>query len=216
LLRATTQLTNVVPTGWHDFLLTSPLTFTNGAYYWLAIWSDDVNARVYAEPVGTLRFGVYPYGNWPDPVNLSGSGTFTYSIYAPGAAPSPFQQWKSNYGLPSNTPYNSDGDNDGIPLLLEYALGLDPLVASTNGLPTGRVTNGFLTLTYTKIKAATDITCTAEVSDKVTGPWLSTTNDVEQLWQVVDGLTAQTITARDRTAAGNALTRFMRLKVSIP
>lgn len=216
LLRATIQLTNVAPAGWHDFTLTAPLTLTNGSYYWLAIWSDDLNARVYADPAGTLRFAAYPYGAWPDPVNLSGTGTFTYSIYAPGTPRPPFDQWKSNYGLPAGTPYNSDGDNDGIPLLLEYALGLDPLVSSTNGLPTGTATNSFLTLTYTKIKAATDITCTAEVADKVTGPWLSTTNDVEQLWQVLDGLTTQIITARDRTAVSNAPVRFMRLKVSNP
>ena len=71
-------------------------------------------------------------------------------------------------------------------------------------------------LTYQKIKAATDITCTAEVASTLTGPWLSGSDDVDQLWQVGDGLTTQTITARDKTALPNATSRFMRLNVSQP
>ena len=81
LLRATASVTPNT-TGWHTFPLTAPLALTNGSYYWLAIWSDDVNARIYADTGGSLRFGLYPYGAWPDPVSLTGSGTFIYSIYA--------------------------------------------------------------------------------------------------------------------------------------
>jgi hypothetical protein len=48
------------------------------------------------------------------------------------------------------------------------------------------------------------------------GPWLSGSNDVEQLWQVADSLTTQTITARDKTSLPNATSRFMRLEVTQP
>jgi hypothetical protein len=82
--------------------------------------------------------------------------------------------------------------------------------------PAGAVTNGFLTLSYTKIKAATDITCTAVVAPNVAGPWLPGGSDVEQLWQTLDGLATQTITARDKTPVSNATSRFMRLKVTQP
>ncbi|MEI8287951.1 MAG: carbohydrate-binding protein [Verrucomicrobiota bacterium] len=130
------------------------------------------------------------------------------------------QQWRfNNWGTTNNTgaaaDYASPG-GDGIPNLLKYALGLNPLLPATNGLPTGALTNGFLTLTYNKYKAATDITCTAEVSSNLIGPWLSGTNDVEQLWQISDGINVQTITARDKAPVPTASSRFMRLKVSQP
>ena len=216
LLRATATLTNVAA-GWQTFPLVSPLTLTNGNYYWLAIWSDDVNARVHADTGGTLRFAAYPFTNaWPNPINLSGGGSFTYCMYASGPPRTAFLQWKSNYGLPEATPYDSDTDGDKLPLLLEYALGLDPQVNRIEGQPTGALSNGFLTLTYAKSKAATDITCTAVVAPNVAGPWLSGTSDVEQLWQSLDGLTTQTITARDKTPLSNATSRFMQLKLTQP
>ena len=84
-LRGTTEVNN--PTnGWNVFPLTSPQVLTNGNSYWLAIWSDDANARVYAQVGGTIgwRQYNYGYGAWPDPLNLSGSGSSTYSIYATG------------------------------------------------------------------------------------------------------------------------------------
>lgn len=127
-----------------------------------------------------------------------------------------FQQWKSNYGLATNTPSTSDANSNGIPLLLEYTYGLNPLTNSPAGSPAGKLQSNYLTLTYQKIKAATDITCTAEVATNLTGPWLSSANDVDQLWQVGDGLTTQTITARDKTPVPNASSRFMRLKVTQP
>jgi hypothetical protein len=216
LLRATATLTNVAAS-WQTFPLVSPLTLTNGNYYWLAIWSDDVNARVHADTGGTLRFAAYPFTNaWPNPVSLSGGGSFTYCMYASGRPRTAFLQWKSNYGLPDATPHDSDSDGDKLPLLLEYALGLDPLANRVEGLPTGALSNGFLTLTYAKIKAATDITCAAVVATNVSGPWLSGSNDVDQLWQALDSLTTQTITARDKTPVSNATSRFMRLQVTQP
>jgi len=190
LLRATATLTNVAA-GWRTFPLTSPLTLTQGSYYWLAIWSDDVNARVHTDTGGTLRYAAYPFaGNWPSPVNLSGSGSFTYSMYASGPPKTAFLQWKANYGIPDATPYDSDSDGDTLPLLLEYALGLDPLTKSAGG---GRVwpslEGGFLSISYSRNKAATDITCAAEVTGSLAGGWTSSEADVDQRWQVADGLT---------------------------
>ena len=216
LLANTVTLTNVT-TGWQTFLLASSLALTNGNYYWLAIWSDDVNARVSADTSGTLRFAAYPFtNNWPNLVNLTGSGGFTYCLYATGPSLTALQQWKNNYGLAANTPNYDDADGDGIPLLLEYTYGLNPLANNSAGLPTGAVQGNFLALTYQKIKAATDLTCTAEVAGNVTGPWYSNNNEVDQFWKISDQLTTQTITARDKTPVPNATSRFMRLKVTQP
>ena len=212
LLRQTATLTNAV-SGWNEFPLASPLNVISGTYYWFAIWSDDVAARIYAINGGSECWAVYPFGVWPDPVNLGSSSPLTYSIYAAGPATTAFDQWKSNYGL---APSVADASGDGQSLLLEYALGLNPLARSGEGLPTGGLRDGYLTLTYRKAKAATDILCEAEAANALTGLWSSAADAVEQVWMVREDLTHQTITARDRTAVTNAPSRFMRLRVSEP
>ena len=69
--------------GWQVFPLTSGLTLSNGQYCWLAIWSDDANARVYySDDRGTLRWGRYDYGAWPGSLTVTGGGSFDYCIYA--------------------------------------------------------------------------------------------------------------------------------------
>ena len=84
LLRATTEVSNP-GSGWQTFPLTSSLSLTNGQYYWLAIWSDNANAGVYyLASNGTLRWGSYAYGTWPDPISTSGGNNFNYCIYAMG------------------------------------------------------------------------------------------------------------------------------------
>jgi O-glycosyl hydrolase len=73
--------------GWNVFPLTSPVTLTNGLYYWLAIWSDDASAKVYySDSSGTLRWGQYNYGTWPNPISTTGGSTLDYCIYARGGA----------------------------------------------------------------------------------------------------------------------------------
>ena len=109
---------------------------------------------------------------------------------------------------------------DGIANLLKYALGLDPKANGTAGLPTVAVTtnNGsrYLTLTYTSLLAATDITRTVEVSSDLqtwsfgpnsTTPVSATNNP--------DGRT-QTVVVRDLTPLDAAARRFIHLKVSNP
>ena len=128
----------------------------------------------------------------------------------------PYEQWKARHSIPPSAANGSDADGDGIPLLLEYALNLDPAMSLRTGLPWGMVTNGFLTMTYTPVKAATDITYTSEVAGAPIGPWSSAAADVEQAWQVVDRGDTESVTARDKTAVTNATKRFLRLKVSQP
>jgi hypothetical protein len=71
--------------GWNIFPLTASVALTNGQYCWLAIWSDDANAKVYySDNSGTLRWGQYNYGSWPNPLATSGNGAFNYCIFAQG------------------------------------------------------------------------------------------------------------------------------------
>lgn len=74
-------------TGWNDFPLETPLRLTSGNYYWLAIWSDDVNARVYytSQNGGTLKWQNIQYGDWPNPLNLERNGNgYLYCLYGEG------------------------------------------------------------------------------------------------------------------------------------
>jgi O-glycosyl hydrolase len=88
-LRETSEVSNP-SNGWQAFPLTSPLGLTSGSYYWLAIWSDDANARVYySDSNGVLRWGAYNYGIWPDSIITTGGNSFNYCIYATGITTAP-------------------------------------------------------------------------------------------------------------------------------
>ena len=84
LLSGTAEVSNPA-TGWQSFPLTSSVALTNGSYYWLAVWSDNATARIYySGNNGTLRWGRYNYGSWPDPISTTGGSSFSYCIYASG------------------------------------------------------------------------------------------------------------------------------------
>lgn len=120
LLRASATLTNV-SAGWQTFALTSPLSVTAGNPYWLAIWSDDVNARIHTDTAGgNLRWGLYPFGAWPATVNLTGSGNYNYSIYATGASSAPACHAGSNQTitLPAGATLAGSASDDGEPAAL--------------------------------------------------------------------------------------------------
>jgi O-glycosyl hydrolase len=85
LLGSTSEVSGPVA-GWQTFPLASSVTLTSGTYYWLAIWSNDASARVYYSGTnGTLRWGSYSYGAWPDPIATTGGSNFNYCIYALGS-----------------------------------------------------------------------------------------------------------------------------------
>jgi hypothetical protein len=82
LLGSTAEVSNPA-SGWQPFPLTASVTLTKGSYYWLAIWSGDTNARVYySGSNGTLRWGLYNYGTWPNPISTTGGSSLNYCIYA--------------------------------------------------------------------------------------------------------------------------------------
>lgn len=72
-------------TGWRSFPLARPLALAGGTVIWLAVWSDDPAAGVYATAGSReLRWGRYNVGAWPDPLVTLSSGNINYSIYAVG------------------------------------------------------------------------------------------------------------------------------------
>lgn len=101
----------------------------------------------------------------------------------------------------------ADPDGDGIPNLLEYAMGLEPKGADPN-LPNIVIQDGSATSTYTRLKAATDVTLTLEGSTDLVN-WNSTfTGPV----QIIDQGPIETVTVQDGISANAA--RFYRLKAA--
>jgi O-glycosyl hydrolase len=198
LLRGTVEATNPT-TGWQTLPLTASLTLTNGNYYWLAIWSDSSTAGVYYNGTGTLRWGKYTSGPWPDPISFAGNGSYNYCLFATGTAPpSAYETWKTSYGL-TGAADTSDGDGDGIPLLIEYALNLGPTAPNVTGLP---VFNAHFEFSFLRARA--------ELNYEVQ----SSTNLIQWTPLAINpGNVGEEVTV---LFTNNAPSAFLRLKVSGP
>ncbi len=146
----------------------------------------------------------------------------------------PIEQWRLlHFGSPANSGDGADDndfDKDGARNLLEYALGLDPLVPSTSGLPGLSVVtagaNSHIALTVKRPLSATDITYQIEVGGALVaflpGSLYSSGGDVPsnanttQVSRTPDGSGNETLVIRDNTPLAGTPSRFMRLKVSRP
>ena len=129
----------------------------------------------------------------------------------PLARLTPIQAWRQQwYGVTNNAGNAADtfvNTADGMPNLLKYALGLNPLVTSSNPIVAG-LTNGHLRLATPRNANATDITMTVVASgDMVT--W--TTNGVS-----LSPNTTTSLAGDDGVPVGSGTNRFIRLRVSDP
>jgi len=159
-------------------------------------------------------------------VNWGGSATGTWYLYDVAdssavdfvlqgavAAPTPIQFWRQQwFGAVANSGAAADtavASGDGMPNLLKYAYGLDPLVP-TNDPIVADISTGYLRVTLPKNPNATDVTFQVQVTGDLTEPW--TTNGT-----TIDQNTPTVLQVHDDTAVGSTLGgRFMRLQVSDP
>jgi hypothetical protein len=105
---------------------------------------------------------------------IGGASTATVTM-----ADRPFDAWRFSefttleLSDPQVSGAEADPDQDGLENLEEYAFQLPPKISSVAGLPVaGRDLNGALTLSYTLLKSATDITSVPEISTDL-GMWNS-------------------------------------------
>lgn len=141
----------------------------------------------------------------------SGGTTFGATLSTGG---SPFLLWQTEeFGPDAGNPLIAgelaNPSGDGIPNLLKYALNLDPHTPTANGLPAGEVGPGTLTLTYTRVKGASDLDYVIEWSTDL-GSWSASGVSEEILSQ--DAITEL---VKASVARGTDRRKFIRLNVSL-
>lgn len=143
----------------------------------------------------------------------NGNGTFSIN-----AAPLTLQEWRQrNFMMTTdsgNAANNFDFDQDGIPNLVEYALGTSPINSSDSNHPAPSITTiggqRYLTLTIHRPGGTSGISYVVEVSSMLTGGWMSGAGSTIT---VTDNDT--TLTVRDSIPLGSGQPlRFIRLVVA--
>jgi len=130
-------------------------------------------------------------------------------------AMTPSQSWRYTYfGSTANSGAGADtaiASGDGLPNLLKYALGLNPLVPSTTaGVITADAATGYLRLTVTKNTAATDVTFSIVGTSDLTNSSSWSTSGV-----VVDQNTASILQAHSSAPVSSG-SSYLRLRVTRP
>jgi len=222
--------TNTLLTFWHcmanyqgdqDELKVWYKNTTNGAWELLAHFNTDTptwTQRTIALPNPTTTYFIafegiakYGYGVCVDDVTVTGDYVLTG-----------YEAWKNLYFTNDEllagllTGDEDDPDGDGIPNGLEFAMGFNPRVADTEGLPFGGVTAGYLTLSFRMDKnallAGTDYVVES-CTNLVNAVW--TTNEVSEVARADSNTWWQSFYRHD-VPVTNAPQRFLRLKVYLP
>lgn len=115
-----------------------------------------------------------------------------------------FTSWKSGHGLPTDTPPTHDADGDGVPLLMEYALNMDPKMTSALGLPVLTLAADHLRLAYTHWRS--ELQYEVETSHDLR-TWSRETVDQGGIGPDIEATTPVTPSNRRK---------FMRLRVTEP
>ena len=130
------------------------------------------------------------------------AGDSPYSTVATARTLKSYEQWKLNSGYSLTEPENSDSDNDGIGLLLEYALGLDPATAQLDGAPTMQVVGGVLALSYLHLRS--DVIYSVETSTDLANWSTAGVNQGTGIFPIA------------WTPTDGAPQKYLRLRVTIP
>lgn len=132
----------------------------------------------------------------------------------------PWENWISTNWLPATgtnlTGPTADPDGDSIQNVMEYALHLDPNTPNATGLPRASLvtTNGltFGALTYTRVKAATDLVYEPSARGTISGGnWSVITNVVS----IIDQGETESITVRDDNPISDHTQRFFQLRIKL-
>lgn len=233
-----------------SFLTVTPGTGSNLDLSWVDNNSTETGFEIERRPAGgsfasliTLAADTVAYSDMTTTLGTtyeyrvrttSAAGNSAWSLVVAGTAggstgsllaePMTFAGWMQFYSPNGEAAADpaADTDGDGIPNLIEYALGSSANHATTDAAPkAGEVKIGndtFLTLTFARRTDVTDVALTVEVADSLTGPWtpldpLQPENQARvQTNTPYAGF--QTITVKDKEPMKGSTRRFMRLSAS--
>ena len=166
------------------------------------------NAPATLQPTFTLSGGGDAYA-------VNNTNTITVTTISPA------DSWRTqHFGSTNNSGMGADTNapaGDGVPNLVKYALGMDPMVPATQGMPEMKMTNSRLALTFNRQKSATDVVYEVQAAGDLFG-----FSNATVLWSSASngygGGTnpSQTVTVQDTVDAGATNRRFMRLQISRP
>jgi len=137
----------------------------------------------------------------------------------------PYAAWQSQMFTPAALANpaisgdTADPAGDGIPNLMKYALYLNPWTTGVSGLPVEAITTtgnaDYLTLTYTQVLAATDVTYTVQVSADLVN-WYSGSGYTTPPSAVINpgGATESVTVQAVAPVDGNTPAQFIRLQVT--
>ncbi|PWU16663.1 MAG: xanthan lyase [Verrucomicrobia bacterium] len=106
----------------------------------------------------------------------------------------------------------ADPNQDGYSNLMSYALGISPKDPAPANLPSVNIQAGYLTFTYTRAKAATDVSLTLDESSDFVH-WQSGPGVIQQV-STVDNGAVQSITFRLAAPVNFSPGTFLRLRTS--
>ncbi len=152
---------------------------------------------------------------------------FRAQVSVPAPNPTTFPMWQEQNFTAAQfiDPSFSDGNampaRDGVPNLFKYSANLGATASGLNAVPTFGLravgSDSYLSLSYRKSTAATDLTFATELNggNLATGAWIPGGVPLGQPILNADG--TQTITIRDVVPISpSAMMRFMRLRVTRP
>lgn len=158
---------------------------------------------------------------------VSGGGdlnTNNNTVNDPTSLLGSLDNWKNQwFGSAAGTAAAADTNSyagDGIQNLVKYALGMDPTMPATNGLPAIKLTNNKLALTFNRQKSATDIVYEVQATGDLFG--FNTSNGI--IWSSTNTTNAYKggtnlsypETVEDTVPVSSTNRRFMRLQISRP
>ena len=121
-----------------------------------------------------------------------------------------YENWASLKLGSATAATTADGDKDGSSNLLEYAFQTDPTTPSVSALPHVGMESGYLTLTYTQLLSATDLTYTVEETASLAPVSWSAATVLEETVST-SGLTR---VVKAKVAIGAATQKYLRLNVT--
>jgi hypothetical protein len=142
-------------------------------------WSQP---RTWAVMSGTAITGTFSLGS----VSMDSGGRSAYGTFALQQSATavnltytpltPTELWRqANFGADRSNPAISgdavDGDSDGLPNLLEYALGSDPKTSEATVAPQVTIEDGKLKIAFNRNTAASDVVLIVTAADDPGGAW---------------------------------------------